>query len=190
MVDKIKKRLDLAIIAVISLVLGLYFIIADASDIKTTVFVIVGIALILLSAIKIYSFKDNLTKENVIMPVITIAVGILLIFFGNIVSWLFIIAGIYILIEPCINIYRSKNRQGQLSLELPKILLGALLILLAFDALYAIVFTIAGVLAVIIAIYLAYCIINEQELIVTINTNVFKNNKKKTRDEDDIIDVE
>lgn len=124
MIEKIKKRLDLSILAVILVVLGLYFLIEDASAVKNTIFVIVGIVLIILSIMKILGFKNNLTKELVIMPAITIVIGVILIFFGSIVNWVFILCGIYILVEPCINIYRSLNRKGQLSLELPKVILG------------------------------------------------------------------
>ncbi len=193
-VDKIKKRSELAIMTLVLIVLGLYFLIEDASNVKKVIFIVVGAVLIVLSVLKLLGFKNNLTKENVILPAVTIVIGVILIFFGNIVPWLFVICGIYILVEPCINIYRSKNRQGQLSLELPKVLLGGLLILLAFDAVYAIVFSIAGVLAIVIGVYLGYCIINEQELVVTINKNAFRNNQEKKqnkkREDDDIIDVE
>lgn len=198
MLDRIKKRLHLTITCVVLIILGIYFLCAPAETIKTIVFVVIGIILIFLSIAKMVSLKDDLRKENIVMPIVTIVIGIVLIMFSDLVNWVFIVCGIYILVEPCINLIRARETKRQFSLEFPKIILGVVLIALAFDAVYAFIFSLIGVLILVIGIYIAFCVLNDQELLFTLNKEAFKHKsffrktKTKTRerdDDEDIIDV-
>lgn len=186
MINRIKKHSGLSLASVICICLGIFFLCAEASLLKSIVFIIIGLLLVLLSVTKMITLKEQLSKNDTLFTIITIAIGVTLIFFGTIVDWLFIFCGVLIILEPIVNIVKSTDRSSRLSLELPKIILGLILILLAFDAIYAIIFSLVGIVSLIIGIYTLYCVFNDRELIVVLNKNAFKKEKR----EDDIIDVE
>lgn len=195
MIDKIKKRPYLALTGLIMICLGIYFLCAPADVIKNIVFVVIGLLLIALSIYKLYLIKFNLSNENAMMSIIVIVIGVILILFSSLVNWVFIICGIYILVEPVLKLLKSKQVKEQFMLELPKIILGIILILLAFDGIYGILFSAIGICLLIYGVYIAFCIAKDQDLIIIINKQALMNNLKykqtrREKDDDDIIDVE
>ncbi|MFI3252220.1 MAG: hypothetical protein R3Y60_03665 [bacterium] len=195
MIDKIKKRPYLALTGLIMICLGIYFLCAPADVIKNIVFVVIGLLLIALSIYKLYLIKFNLSNENAMMSIIIIVIGVILILFSSLVNWVFIICGIYILVEPVLKLLKSKQVKEQFMLELPKIILGIILILLAFDGIYGILFSAIGICLLIYGVYIAFCIAKDQDLIIIINKQALMNNLKykqtrREKDDDDIIDVE
>lgn len=179
--QRYKENIAMTLVSIITLVFGFWFIFADASHIKSVVFVTIGITLIILSLYKLNAIRTRKTNQNMIKPFITIVIGVVLILCSDFADWLFVLCGIYILVEPLFNIFTSANRRVQLKFEAPKIFLGACLLLLYFDVMYKVLFVIVGVGLIISAIFSLYSIGSGKEImLVTPN--------KKTKK--DIIDAE
>ncbi len=184
MIEKIKKHPYLCLISLISLLVGLFLIFGDESLIKSIIFQLIGIGLILVSILKLVKNKqeNNLTKVDVINNAIMILIGVLVMFNVDI---LLIICAIIILIQPIINIVKSNNKKQQAMYEIVNLVIGIVLILLCFDFIYKIIFTIIGVVLIGLSGLIIYLVLSGMIKIVSIDP--LKMNEKESKD--DVIDV-
>lgn len=194
MIDKFKRNPYVLLGSIISLGLGLYFILGNAGVITYLIFSLIGILLILLgisNLLNLRALNENDSKEYV-YGIITIVFGILVMTTAKI---LLIIAGAYLLIEVIIKVIKSPEKKQQFIHSGPKIGVGILLIALSFQIVNQYIFWCVGAFLIFIACFLIYVIITEKSLML-IMTNLFlktkinnpKYNNRNNRD--DIIDVE
>lgn len=161
--SKIKRHPFQFILCIVSILLGIYMLVQDVNQISQLIFGIIGVALIILASTRLYTtYKE--TGKIIILPLVTLAIGILLLF--ELQKIIFIIIAIFLLFEPISNIVKSDNKKQQLIFELPEIIFAIVLVILSTSTLfYAIVFRILGVLSIIIGIYLAIALVNEIQVV-------------------------
>ena len=99
--------------------------------------------------------KEKLAIVDLIMSIVTVAVGLMLIFSRN--ELIMIIVGAYLIVFPVIRILIAKEKMAQLKSELLAIILGVALVLIGPGAALGFIFKIAG--AVVIVFSVIYIVI-------------------------------
>lgn len=134
------------ITAGIGAVLGLLLILIPVGFLLKLVFTVMGIVTVLSNlqglAQGISTFSTSEGKVSLISSAIAILVGFLMIFWDN--GILMIILGVYMILFPLISILLSKSPRAQIRCELPKLILGVVLIILGPAGTFELLFDIAG----------------------------------------------
>lgn len=148
--SKFKINTKLLIEGIITTILGLLLCFINADTLMKIVFIIIGVLIILSSVNDLiigYKTKD---KIKLISSIIDIILAIILIFFHNIVF--LIIVSIYLLIYPIVRICKNSNHYLQFKVELPRLLLGIVLLILSPQGILNILFIILGIFLIVIGI--------------------------------------
>ena len=148
------------VVGAIGIVFGILFallvgVIFDIILIVCGIFTLLSSIPQLIGAIKELSEKKKIAIFDLITSLITLAVGIMLIFYRNMVVMLII--GAYLVAFPIIRTLVAKNKFDQLKRELFSIILGAVLMLVAPGFLLSVLGTVAG--GVIIVLSVVYMVI-------------------------------
>ena len=129
----IKKTslVTILVIGALGILLGALLLAIDPAFLLKVLFVVMGIVTVF-SAIPgllvgIASFKGNAGKISLIVSLISILIGILMIFWHS--SILMVVLGIYLLVFPLVEILASRDKAVRLKSELPKMIVGLVLIL-------------------------------------------------------------
>ncbi len=123
--------------------------------ILSLIFVIFGILTLLSGIPQLVSAIRNIGTHSaeaifdLIMSILTVAVGVALIFFRN--SIIMLVVGIYLIVFPIIRVVISKKKLGQLRAELPSVILGIVLVVLGPFA-QDVVFKILGAIVVVLSV--------------------------------------
>ncbi len=147
----------LLIFSLLGLGLGLLLILLDVAFLIKVVFVVVGIFTILFQlpsvVAGIASFGSTKGKLLLIFSLLSVALGFLMIFWHN--TFLTVFLGLYLLILPLVEILLSgKQWRAQLKTELPKMIIGVVLLLIGPNKAFGLIFDIAGwVILVLTVIY-------------------------------------
>ena len=157
------KKLSLVptlVVGAVGIVFGIFFallagVIFDVILIVCGVFTLLSAIPQLISAIKGLADKQKIAIFDLIMAILTAAVGIMLIFYRNEIVML--IVGAYLLVFPLIRTLIARQKLQQLKAELPSMILGVVLMLVAPKALVGILGSIAG--AVIILLSVLYMVV-------------------------------
>ena len=133
---------------------GILLIAVDPSFLLKVLFVVMGIVTVL-SAIPgllvgIASFKGQAGKISLIVSLISILVGLLMIFWHS--SILMIALGVYLVVFPLIEILMSKDKAVRLKSELPKMIVGLVLILVGPAKALDVMLDVAGVGVIVFSI--------------------------------------
>ena len=91
--------------------------------------------------------KEKLAIVDLIMSIVTVAVGLMLIFSRN--ELIMIIVGAYLIVFPVIRILIAKEKMAQLKSELLAIILGVALVLIGPGAALGFIFKIAGAVVIV-----------------------------------------
>lgn len=142
--SKTKKMLFVRMfcIFIICLALGILTLCLPAELIARTILIIIGAFFVIDGALKIIKFynKSNLI---VITSALSIVLGILLMFNLNIV--LNIILAVWFIVFPIVQLYFNKNNfKEELKYQLPKIILGFIVIIFGFESTFGLFLTIVG----------------------------------------------
>lgn len=134
------------ITAGIGAVLGLLLILIPVGFLLKLVFTVMGIVTVLSNlpglAQGIGTFSTPMGKVSLISSAIAILIGCLMIFWDS--GVLMIVLGVYMILLPLINVLLSKNPRAQIKAELPKLILGVVLVLLGPAGTFELLFDIAG----------------------------------------------
>lgn len=127
--------------------LGLFLILVNISFLMGIIFIIIGILTVFNNLPSlIFSFFDFKTNEGKIMLVLSFfatAIGVAMIFFHN---WiLMIVLGIYFIFIPLLRLLLSQRHQELVGEELPKMILGVVMLLLGPASMMSILFRVAGI---------------------------------------------
>ena len=140
--------------ALMGLVAGVLLIALPVTLLFKIVFVIIGIVTVVSNLpglfVGLANIHDRKGRLGWILSLISVAFGILMIFFHS--GVLMIIVGIYLLLLPLLEILLSKKRMAQLRAELPKLILGVVLIVVGPAATAAFLFDAAGWIIIVLTL--------------------------------------
>lgn len=140
----------------IGIVFGILFallasVIFDIILIVCGVFTLISAIPQLISAIKGFAEKQKIAVFDLIMSILTAAVGIMLIFYRNEIVML--VVGAYLLVFPLIRTLVARQKLQQLKSELPSMILGIVLMIVAPKALVGILGAVAGAIIVVLSVF-------------------------------------
>ena len=160
--EKNEKYLRASLIwfALFGVLAGLLLILMPTDSLLKIIFVVVGIITILYNIPGLTAGLTHLDtgagKLSLILSLISVAIGFLMIFYHSTV--LMVILGIYLIILPLVQLIVSKDRASQLKVELPKIILGVILLIIGPAKALGILFDVAG--WVILVLSVVYAVIS------------------------------
>lgn len=141
-------------IAGIGVLLGILLIAIPVGFLLDLVFFIMGIATIVVSLPALISLlplrHTKVGSVSLICTALMVAAGFLMLFWHS--SVLLIVVGVVMIVQPIITIANASDRQARLKSELPKLIIGAVLILLGPAGTLDILFDIAGAGLIVLSI--------------------------------------
>ena len=144
------------------LLVGLLLLLLSASLLIKIIFVILGIITVISNipgiTLGLMNLESKEGKLELITSLISALVGFLMIFWHS--GILMIVLGLYMVIFPIVGILTSSNKRVRLKAELPKLILGVVLILVGPAQTLDFLFDVAGIcvilLTLVCAAYLAF----------------------------------
>lgn len=145
--SRMKNALAAALVLMIpGLILGLLLLLVPTDFLLKLLFVVMGVVTVLSGIpglmVGIASFATAGGKFSLVVSLISMIVGFLMIFHHS--ELLMIILGVYMIALPIINVLLAKDHLAQLKAELPKMIIGLLLLLLGPAQTLDILFRVAG----------------------------------------------
>ena len=141
--------------AILGVLVGVLLIAIPTGFLLSLVFVLMGIMTVIFN---LPPFLGALAKNDepgnrstLILSSISLAIGILLIFWHT--SLLMIVLGVYMIAFPIIRIVQAADRAEKTKKELPRLILGAVLLILGPASLLDILFDIAGGLIILLSLF-------------------------------------
>lgn len=145
-------------VALIGVLLGLLLIVLPIDFLLKIVFIVLGVVTVLSSIPGIAAGLSNLQLRqgqlSLVSSLISLVVGLLMIFWHN--SLLMVILGIYLLVIPLVGVVTAQDKTAQLKAELPKMILGVVLLIVGPAKTLAVLFDVAG--WIVIALTLLYTV--------------------------------
>jgi uncharacterized membrane protein HdeD (DUF308 family) len=182
MANKIKKHPYLLLASITSLILGIFLLLVNPSNILDFLYLSIGFMVVMIGVSKLYTSNQN--QKALYDGALDILIGILFIFFHNFIITM--ILGLLFLVFPIIRILKSSYKGIAFKSELPLLILG-LVMIFSGDLLVSIFVKVLGVFLIVLAIYLFISIfIDKLQFFVVTNQNV---ESSKTRKREDIVDV-
>jgi hypothetical protein len=135
------------VFAVLGILAGVLLIAMPIELLINIVFVVMGIITVayslptMLASLALLSSTAG--KVTFVLSAVSVAVGAVMIFWHN--SVLLILLGIYMILLPLINVLLSSDRSAAIKAELPKLILGVVMVVLGPAGVLGILFDIAGV---------------------------------------------
>ena len=145
--NRTKRALGAALIfAIPGLMIGLLLLLVPTDLLLKLLFVVMGVITVISSIpgviIGIASFSQRGGKLSLLGSLISAAVGFLMIF--NHSTILMVVLGVYMILLPVLNVILAEKHLTQLKAELPKLVIGVLLVLLGPARTLDMLFRIAG----------------------------------------------
>jgi hypothetical protein len=141
----------------VGLLVGLLLLLLSASLLIKIVFVILGIITVISNipgiTLGLMNLESKEGKLELITSLISAIVGFLMIFWHS--GILMIVLGLYMIILPIIGILTSSNKSARLKAELPKLILGVVLILVGPAQTLDFLFDVAGVCIIVLTLICA-----------------------------------
>jgi hypothetical protein len=142
------------VIAGIGALIGLLLIVIPVGLLLDLVFFIMGIETIVVSLpalISLLSLHDTkVGRVSIVCTALMVAAGFLMLFWHS--SVLLIIVGVVMIAQPVISIVSAQDKSARLKAELPKLIIGIVLVLLGPANAIDILFDIAGVGLIVLSI--------------------------------------
>lgn len=147
---KIKCNFKLLFLGVINLLIGVLFLAINADTLVKISFFLIGGLVIVNGTYSLYKSIKTKNSIDIINSIIDICFGIVLLWFHK--TFMIIIVAIYLIAIPVIRIIMNKDHKTQLIIELPRLIIGLVLILLTPEGVLSILFKVIGVLLLVIGI--------------------------------------
>ena len=132
--------------ALLGIVLGLLLLLTPVSFLLNVIFVVLGVLTVFNNLptmiFSLFELKTTSGKVMFFLSLIATVLGVMMIFFHN--SIYMILLGIYFVLIPFLRLIFSKDRAELVREELPKLILGVVMILLGPAYTVSILFDIAG----------------------------------------------
>lgn len=154
------KNSSLILTSIIYIGIGIAFVFVPANTLLWLTFILLGSLMIICNIPTLIEDLSNLktNKKNVpglIFTLLCITLGIVLIFWKQKV--LLICVGIFFIAFPLFKLIIAENKKKQLRYELPKMILGAIAIILGPENTMNVVFKIIGIIIILAGILYAIC---------------------------------
>jgi len=141
-------------IAGIGALIGLLLIVIPVGFLLDVVFFMMGIATIAVSLPALFSLlplrHTSVGKVSLISTVLMVIAGFLMLFWHS--SVLLIVVGVVMIVQPIFAIASDSDRQARLKAELPKLIIGVILVVLGPAGTLDILFDIAGAGLIVLSI--------------------------------------
>ncbi len=151
------------VFSLLGLLAGILLIALPVELLLRIVFVIVGVITVVCNLPMVFAGLSNLGSRSgqvsLVLSLISVVFGVLMIFFHSTV--LVILVGVYLLILPLVEILIAKERGAQLRAELPKLILGVVLVVVGPARGASILFDVAGwIIVLLTAVYFVSMLIS------------------------------
>ena len=147
------SRATLIVSGVIAAI-GLLLILIPVGFLLDLVFLIMGIATIVISLPALISllplWHTKVGKVSIVCTALVVVAGFLMLFWHS--GILLIAVGVVMLVQPILAILNAPDRSARLKAEAPKLILGAVLILLGPAKAIDILFDVAGIALILLSI--------------------------------------
>lgn len=141
-------------IAGVGALIGLLLIVIPIGFLIDVVFFIMGIATIAVSLPALFSLlplrHTSVGKVSLISTALMVIAGFLMLFWHS--SVLLIVVGVVMVVQPILAIASDSDRQARLKAELPKLIIGVILVVLGPANAIDILFDVAGVGLIVLSI--------------------------------------
>ena len=141
-------------IAGIGALIGLLLIVIPVGFLLDVVFFMMGIATIAVSLPALFSLlplrHTSVGKVSLISTALMVIAGFLMLFWHS--SVLLIVVGVVMIVQPILAIASDSDRQARLKAELPKLIIGVILVVLGPANAIDILFDVAGVGLIVLSI--------------------------------------
>ena len=141
-------------IAGIGALIGLLLIVIPVGFLLDVVFFMMGIATIAVSLPAFFSLlplrHTSVGKVSLISTALMVIAGFLMLFWHS--SVLLIVVGVVMIVQPILAIASDRDRQARLKAELPKLIIGVILVVLGPAGTLDILFDIAGAGLIVLSI--------------------------------------
>lgn len=141
-------------IAGVGALIGLLLIVIPVGFLIDVVFFIMGIATIAISLPALFSLlplrHTSVGKVSLISTAMMVIAGFLMLFWHS--SVLLIVVGVVMIVQPILAIASDSDRQARLKAELPKLIIGVILVVLGPANAIDILFDVAGVGLIVLSI--------------------------------------
>ena len=132
--------------ALLGVALGLLLILTPVSFLLNVIFVVLGVLTVFNNLptmiFSLFELKTTSGKVMFVLSLIATALGVMMIFFHN--SIYMILLGVYFVLIPFLRLIFSRDRAELVREELPKLILGVVMILLGPAYTVSILFDVAG----------------------------------------------
>ncbi len=142
------------ITAAIGVLIGLLLILIPVDFLIRLVFLVMGIVTVatslpgLLNGIKYHETREGMV--SLVLSTISIFIGFVMIFWNN--GILMLILGAYMLVFPIVNVILAQDRMSQFKSEIPKLILGVVLLVLGPAGTIGLLFDIAGIVLIVLSL--------------------------------------
>lgn len=141
----------------IGLLAGGLLILLDASLLLKILFVVMGVFTVIANVpgvvAGIVDFSTRTGKFTLISSAVSVLVGFLMIFKHS--ALLMVFLGVYMLVLPLIGILLASDKKKQLMSELPKMILGVVLLVVGPAETLGILFDVAGTIILVLSVVIA-----------------------------------
>ena len=143
--------------SVCGFILGLALAIVPLSTLMEVVIILIAFILMITNGIRVYSkmYHDKDTASNqLLLDLLGVMMGFVLLVYSNIVVT--IVVSIYLIVEPIVELALVKFNKQLFMIELPKISLGAILLVSGFSVFDSIFKIIGGILLLASSFYFGF----------------------------------
>lgn len=144
----------IAITAFLGIALGLFLLLVNVDFLLNLVFIVLGILTVLNNlpslVFSAFELKSRAAKLLFLLSLIATVLGVVMIFCHNAI--LMLLLGIYFVLIPLLRLIFTKNRMELLREELPKLVLGVVMILLGPAGLVSFLFRVAGIVVIVLTV--------------------------------------
>ncbi len=164
------------IYTVFGVLAGLLLLLVPTSFLLRLVFVIMGVVTVISNIPGVIMGLMSINRASgvvtLILSALSVALGVMMIFWHE--EILMIVVGVYMILLPILSVILAKDHGAQLKAELPKLIIGLVLVILGPAGTVDILFDIAGwVVIALSVIYLITVIFGLRKLQNTPGTRVF-----------------
>ena len=151
----------------LGLLAGILLIALDTAFLIKIVFVVMGVVTVLYNVpallIGFMTLKTRAGVISFVLSLISTVIGVLMIFWHE--SVLMLVLGAYMLIFPLVQILCAKDKLTQLKTQLPKLIVGVVLLLIGPAKALNVVFDLAGwIVLILTAIYIVTVLVGQSRV--------------------------
>ena len=155
------------IFGLFGLLIGILLIALNADFLLNVVFVVMGVITILYNipgiALGLTGIRTRFGVVSLIFSLVSVAIGLLMIFWHT--GVLMVVLGVYMIVFPLVQILLAKEKLLQLKVELPKLIVGVVLLLIGPARAIGTVLDLAGwIVLVLTAVYVIVVLVGQSRV--------------------------